>query len=473
MSTRKLGLSIGLALTFTAGVSGAEVIRRPADVESQALHARGAQSGKRLFERPFRRTNGRSCATCHVLSESTTLLPASVEARLAADPHDPLFNRIDADDPAAEHPTFEHLKKGLVRVVLPLPSNMDVIDEQGRVVTPADRTIFVWRGVPSVANTAITGPYQLDGRAADLQEQAQGAITAHSEGPRIRRADLDRLAEFQRGIFTSRRAQFVSTLLDIGIPLDEIPIPEGHMRLSRQEKRGREVYKAACEGCHGSATTDRIVNREVHALLFPALKPDGNVRFEVVPGVGPVPVRLSRPNVEIFNYGFGIFSYFGQLGLNPSFNASVELPRYRFRFYKDATRTETIADLPPIPVTASGDPLDLLPALDENGAPIVGPNFFPQWFSTDPGRAAITGDPADFEAFDVPQLRGIAQTPPYFHDNTHETLKEVVDTYSRNVLAILPPLNLPAVNPPEFPEGAPEALSVAQKADLLVFLKRL
>jgi cytochrome c peroxidase len=441
-------------------------------VAPQALHS-SARAGKRLFEEPFEGTNGRSCATCHVLSESTTLLPASVEARLAADPGDPLFNRIDADDPTAEVPTYEHLGKGLVRVVLPLPANMDVIDLGGKVITPADRTIFVWRAVPSVANTALTAPYQLDGRAASLQEQAQGAITAHSEGPRVRRADLDRIADFQRGIFSSPRAGLVSLLLDLGVPLEQIPDPEAFMRLDRQERRGRELFNTACQACHGAATGDRIVNREVHDIFFPALKPDGNILFQVVPGQGPVPVFLSRPDVEIVNYGFGFFSYLGQLGAIPTFNATVELPRYRFRFYKDGTRKEAVTELPPVPVTASGDPRDPNPAVDENGAPIFGPNFAPQLFSTDPGRAAITGDPADFEAFDVPQLRGIARTAPYFHDNSHATLKDVVDSYSRFVLPNIPPLKLPAVNPPEFPGLPPEALSPAQKADLVAFLERL
>jgi cytochrome c peroxidase len=442
------------------------------ETEQQALLS-ASPRGRKLFERPFADTNGRSCATCHVLGESTTLLPASVEARLAADPEDPLFNRIDADDPDAETPTYEHLKKGLVRVVLPLPENMDVIDLQGKVVTNEDRTIEVWRGVPTVANTAFTAPYQLDGRAADLQEQAQGAITAHSEGPQVRRADLDRIAEFQRGVFTSPRARLVSALLDLGVPLEEIPEPEAFMRLDAQERRGREVFDKACKACHGAATGDRIVDREVHDLFFVELKPDGNVKFQVIAGVGPVPVFVSRPDVEIVNYGFGIFSYLGQLGAFPAFNASVELPRYRYRFYKDGSRSEKLVDLPPVPVTASGDPNDPNPALDENGAPIVGPNFLPQLFSTDPGRAAITGNPLDFEAFDVPQVRGIAKTAPYFHDNSHATLKDVVDSYSRFVLANIPPLNLPPVHPPEAVGLPPETLSPAQKADLMAFLHRL
>jgi hypothetical protein len=132
-----------------------------------------------------------------------------------------------------------------------------------------------------------------------------------------------------------------------------------------------------------------------------------------------------------------------------------------------------VADLPPVPVTASGSPFDLTPAVDKNGAPIVGPNFLPQRFSTDPGRAAITGEPQDFEAFDVPALRGIANTAPYFHDNSMATLRDAVDVYSRFILSFFAPLNLPAVNPPEEGSFFPESLSPQQKQDLLEFLQIL
>ncbi|HTV24290.1 MAG TPA: cytochrome c peroxidase, partial [Polyangiaceae bacterium] len=431
-----------------------------------------AHPGKALFEKALPGTNGRACATCHVLDEATTLRPESVAARLEENPNDPLFNRLDADDPNAETLSFAHLKKGLVRVVLTLPENMDVIDFDGNVSTGPDRTIFVWRGVPSVANTASTGPYQLDGRQATLEDQAQAAIQSHSEGPQVSRRQLERIADFQRDTFSSPRAWFVSRLLDLGLPLEEVPIPEEFMPLSAAEKRGRDVYDSACQACHGSATTDRIVDREVHDLAFTELGPDGNVRFEIVDGQ-PQPVLLPRPDDEFINIGLGIASYLGQLGVAPAFNDDLELPRYRFRFYTDGTRSQKVVDLPPTPVSASGDPLDVNPALDERGAPIVGPNRIPQLFSTDPGRAAISGDPADFEAFDVNPLRGIARTAPYFHDNSHETLRDVVDTYSRFILSGIPPLRLPRANPPEGPGLPGEALSLQQKHDLLAFLNRL
>jgi cytochrome c peroxidase len=449
---------------------------RPAEVVDTAIELLSpseSHPGKALFEKAPPATNGRSCASCHVLDEATTLRPDSVAARLAADPSDPLFNRIDADDPSAETPSYEHLKKGLVRVVLPLPDNMDVIDEGGNVVSSPERTVFVWRGVPSVANVALTAPYQFDGRQETLESQAQAALRSHAEGPDAPARALGLVADFQRQLFSSPRAWLVSRLLVAGLPLEEIPVPEDFMPLSATEKRGRELYEIGCQPCHGSASTDRIVDREVHDLFFAELGPDGNVRFDVVDGQPPVAVPLARPDDEFLNVGFGYASYLGQIGVAPAFNDDVELPRYRFRFYSDGSRSQRVVDLPPLPVSQSGDPLDPRPALDERGAPIVGPNRATQLFSTDPGRALITGDPADFEAFDVPQLRGIADTAPYFHDNSHGTLQDVIDAYSRFVLPAIGTMALPAVNPPEGPGLPKESLSVQQKHDLLAFLRRL
>jgi cytochrome c peroxidase len=435
----------------------------------------GTSAGKKLFTEPFANTNGRSCATCHVLDESTALRPESVEARLAANPADPLFNRIDADDPDAAVLTYEHLKKGLVRVVLPLPANMDVIDTEGKVITPVDRKVAVWRAVPSIQDTAITGAFQFDGRETQLEAQAQSAITSHSEGGTVAQAQLRKVADFQRSQFSSPRSRFVADLLNHGVPRAQVPIPEDFMLLGPQERRGREVFQAACEGCHGGATQTDIAHPGMNAVARRglALKPDGNVVFTVVPEGGPVPVTVPRADDKFFSVGSSFFSYLGQIGQFPAYNASVEMPRYRFRFYTDGSRQQKVTDLPPIPVTASGDPYDGNPALDENGAPIVGPNLLPQWFTTDPGRALITGDPLDFELVDIPALRGVAGTAPYFHDNSHATLKDVVDTYSQFILPFTPQLNLPPVHPPESPGGGPESLSSSQKQDLLRFLNRL
>ncbi|HET7539806.1 MAG TPA: cytochrome c peroxidase, partial [Polyangiaceae bacterium] len=232
------------------------------------LKSQGHPDGEALFQTPFKHTNGRSCATCHVLEDHTVLTPAHVTELLAQNPSDPLFNPIDADDPSAAVPTYEHLKKGLVRVVIDLPDNMDLIDFDGNVVTPPDRTVSVWRAVPTVFNSAITAPYQYDGRKGTLQEQAQGAIIAHSQGKKVAKKDLDAIADFQKDQFTSARAKLVAKQLEHGVPVEDIVPPEKFMSLTPAQKRGRDVYDIACEACHGGATTLQVVNREVHDLAF-------------------------------------------------------------------------------------------------------------------------------------------------------------------------------------------------------------
>lgn len=98
-----------------------------------------------------------------------------------------------------------------------------------------------------------------------------------------------------------------------------------------------------------------------------------------------------------------------------------------------------------------------------------------QFASTDPGRALITGNPSDFEAFDVPTLRGIARTAPYFHNNSAATLEVVVDLDSDHFFARFPTLTLAGDKEPDGDGdvGPPEALTAQQKADLVAFLWRL
>src|SRR5262249_38058734 len=105
--------------------------------------------------------------------------------------------------------------------------------------------------------------------------------------------------------------------------------------------------------------------------------------------------------------------------------------------------------------------------------PALAPTGVPQAFSVDPGRAIITGDVADWEAFDVPQLRGIAQTAPYFHDNSAPDLGAALDIYSRFILPALPQLGMPRVVPPAAPGLPPEALTPEQKAQIIAYLNRI
>jgi cytochrome c peroxidase len=169
------------------------------------------------------------------------------------------------------------------------------------------------------------------------------------------------------------------------------------------------------------------VDREIHDLAFAALKSDGSgtVLYQVPATTPPTPVLASEPENEFLNLGTAMQTYLAQLGAteHDSFTRTVSFPGYRYRFYTDGSRSEISADLP----------------------------------------------------FDVPTLRGIANTAPYFHNNTSETLEAVVELYSDHLLSRFPSLTQPGEKEPDEDgdTGPEEALTADQKKDLVTFLRRL
>jgi hypothetical protein len=114
--------------------------------------------------------NGRSCADCHMPAEGFQLSPAAAQARFAAlqakrehnkNADDPLFRPVDADDFRINGDNaidFSNLvENGLVRVTMPLPLNVKLLDTVTGL--PTDETsVDLWRAVMPVLNVAITGP---------------------------------------------------------------------------------------------------------------------------------------------------------------------------------------------------------------------------------------------------------------------------------------------------------------------------
>lgn len=334
--------------------------------------------------------NGRSCADCHMPSESFQLSPAAVEERfqklqqrLAEDPtaDDPLFRPIDADDfringQAAND--YRNLRQnGLVRITFPLPTNIRLIDPA--TGAPSSETfVDVWRMVPSVNDVKITGDdgvnpwprgpnptggYQLDARRATLQEQAKGALLDHAEVQGLPSQQfLDDLAAFQLTLFSNPRVRELADAIDAGA--DPLPDPDGP--LSDLEQQGKAVFGRACAQCHGGPgqSTTPVPIVRYHGIFTQCPRPvDPLGRWNFA----PCPARLAR-NTRLY----------------------------------EVTRVDGVTLRLP---------------------------------SSDPGRALLTGfvtgpNPFDdWNKFDVPGMRGISRTAPYFHSNSAATLEEVVDHY--------------------------------------------
>jgi cytochrome c peroxidase len=77
------------------------------------------------------------------------------------------------------------------------------------------------------------------------------------------------------------------------------------------------------------------------------------------------------------------------------------------------------------------------------------------------GRFLVTREPKDIGAFKTPHLRNVALTPPYMHDGSEKTLRDVVEFYDRGG------------NPNPWLDGGirPLGLSESEKADLVALME--
>ena len=336
--------------------------------------------------------NGRSCADCHMATDHFQLSPASAEARFQflqflrrfnpkAD--DPLFRPIDADDfrTNGENATdFSNLREnGLIRITFPLPPTMRLIDPATGLPS-AESSVDVWRMVPTVNNIALTGPdgnnpwprgpnffggYQLDARVGTLQEQALGALTNHAQ---IHNAAPERLLD---DLAAFQLVQFTNDRVrDLSDAIKEgtTPLPDPDPPLNALEHEGKVVFVRACTQCHGGPR------------MSTATTP--GIRYHDIASQCPRPVDTVTP------------ARFAFAACPPRLAHNART--YQITLINGTTARRT---------------------------------------SSDPGRALLTGyvgGPApldDWNKFDVPGLRGISKTAPYFHNNSADTLENVVDHY--------------------------------------------
>jgi len=431
------------ARPFTPGMTAVERGIAPAEGSSLCgdepcdAVVRGAVA---FFDRRLRGldANGRSCADCHMATDHFQLSPAHAEARFRFlqlrrffDRHadDPLFRPIDADDfrvnGDAAHDFSNLRQNGLVRIVFTLPPTIRLIDPVTNA--PSSETfVDVWRAVPTVNDVKLTGPdaqnpwprgpnntggYQLDARVTTLEEQAFGALTRHAEA-------RNKPPQLLLGDIASfQRVLFTNhrvRALAAAVSAGAMVLPDPDPPLDDLEQQGKAVFERACTQCHGGpgmSTSQGVI-----------------IRFHDINTQCPRPVDTATPA--------------------------------RFAFASCPPRLERNARTYEITLT--------------NGTT-------ERRTSSDPGRALLTGFVGglarldDWNKFDVPGLRGISKTAPYFHNNSAATLEDVVDHYIQffnRAKAIAPPgvvlpvLTTDGVNVDRPPK--PE-----ERAALLAYLRKL
>jgi hypothetical protein len=339
---------------------------------------RGRLTGDRMqivkgafnFFLPFPGGNGRSCATCHNPGDGFSISPATIEARWQA------LARLRSHNRCADDPLFRSIDADdgdsdfrLLRQRALFKVRVPLPARVRLTDHPGATEVTVSRAATPLDMLAHTAPYQQDRGAATLEQQALGAVNMHMQPTEQPTPDfLASVAAFQRQIFSSRQAAAVARAIDSGRPLPQDP------PLTPFEHRGKQRFDDLCGGCHGGPA--QVQNRENR--IFPPF--DGTTN----------PVSL---NVVISNPAPPGFP------ASPLRGPDRDLPTQRFTVdLPDGTTT----------IIESSDPGTVL---------------------TDPASLEKVAGNQVFNRFDIPQLRGINATAPYFHDHRARTLEEVVKHY--------------------------------------------
>ena len=342
------------------------------------------------FFLPFPGGNGRSCATCHVPEDGFSLSPETVQAR---------WQRLqwirkffsNADDPLFRSIDADNGQQDftLLRTRALIKVRVPLPSRVRLTDNPTATNVTLSRAVPPLDMLKHTAPYQQDRTAKTLEEQALRAVNAHME-PTVQPTQdfLESVAEFQRHLFSSANARNVSDAIDAGAPVPNVDPP-----LTAFEQIGKQKFDEFCGRCHGGpAQVRNLENR-----IFPPF--DGSTNPVSLNVVVSNPPPAGFPPSPIHGPGF-------------------DLPTQRFT-----------VDLP-------------------TGNSVVLESSDPGTVLTDINALETVGGNQVFNRFDIPQLRGINRTAPYFHDHRAKTLEEVVRHYQKffffiNVVRGLPLPQIP------------------------------
>ena len=415
-------------------------------------------------------TNGRSCATCHIIGNGMGLSAATAQAVFATSGgRDPLFAAVDgANCPTAapgSGPEAHSLliNNGLIRVSIGLPHpaefNVTVVHDPYQCAfttdTHSDTSVSVYRRPLPSTNLRFLSAIMFDGRETvvplnnpgtfdanlrtDLSHQAVDATLGHAQAAVApTNAQVAGIVDFELALFTAQRTDDAAGVLSAdgarggpqaladqdyypgindplggnpsGAPFNpaSIMIFERWLTLTNKGKetparqsvaRGEQIF-----GTHPLQITNvRGLN---DALGLPVITGTCTTCHDA-PNVGdhslPLPLDIGTSHAPQYEQDPRIAAALAQL---------------------------SVPDLPVYQIGCDGGNV----------------------FTSDPGKALLTGKCADVGRVKGPILRGLAARAPYFHNGAAATLNQVVAFYNQR-----------------FQMG----LTDQQQADLVAFLKSL
>ena len=407
---------------------------RPFDTENAFFQALG--------------TNDRACMTCHQPQDGWSIAPSSLRRRFAdSDGFDPVFRPndgavcpdADTSSLAARRRAYDLLlKKGLIRVALPIPANAEFsiidIDDPYNCTSVAEIAMFR-RPLPTT-NLAFLSAVMWDGRHTqpgktmeeNFRSQAIDATLGHAQaGVAPTAAQVQQIVDFERALFTAQARDRRGGALTVdgasggAVALSQQPFfigindPLGLNPTGAPfDPRAFTIF-ASWLGRVGSGDDAQEARRAIARgqELF-------NTHPIAITGVGGLNDALGLPSIagtcttchDTPNAGNHSVAMALNIGISDEANRTADLPLYTVICHTTGDIVRT----------------------------------------SDPGRAMITGKCADIGKVKGPILRGLAARAPYFHNGSAASLDDVVDFYDRR-----------------FALG----LTARKKADLVAFLGAL
>lgn len=413
-------------------------------------------------------TNGRSCGTCHLMENGMGLAAASARARFEErGSADPLFAAVDGANctdggrSARAHSLL--ISNGLIRVALAIPAQLAVTvvhDPYHCAVVDVPTqgpTIALYRRPLPATNLRFLSAVMFDGREtvsplnnaatfaanlrADLSHQAVDATLGHAQAAAApTSAQVSAIVDFEMALFTAQQRDEAAGMLQAqganggplplssfsyfpgindplggnptGAPFDpsSFTLYRPWLNLSHSDHDRNVAARAAVARGEEIFDTHPLVITAVRGLNDALGQPAINgtcTTCHDTPNVGnhslPVPLDIGTSHVLRYEQDPNIRAALAQL---------------------------STPDLPTYEVSCGGADV----------------------FTSDPGKAVVTGNCGDLNRVKGPILRGLAARAPYFHNGAGATLDEVVAFYNLR-----------------FQMG----LSAGEQADLVAFLKTL
>ena len=412
-------------------------------------------------------TNGRSCSTCHVAEQALSFSAVGARERFERTKGgDPLFAAVDgANCPNAQQGDRAGrsllLQAGLIRVGLKLPANAQytisvVHDPYGCAIIPdpngGQPTISVYRRPLPTANLAFLSTIMFDGREtigplnneqtfqanliADLTHQAMDATLIHAQATQPPSAtQLAQIVGFEMGLFTAQARDSRA----------------GHLG-ARQAQGGpfylaNEAYYPGINDTLGADPTGKAFDAEAMRLFAPWAKlradDDGKAedrnaaRRAIAAGeqlFNGAPLQIV--NVRGLNDNVALDNPQSFIGHCTSCHDTPNVGNHSLPLPLDIGTAHTplpgMESDPAIAAALAQLSMPDLPVYLVNGCPNpFAPTEPEAFYTSDPGKALITGQCSDFNRIKGPVLRGLAARAPYFHNGAAADLREVVNFYNQ------------------------------------------